>query len=292
MTDAKSTATGDGRDVDLALARLHLRLGALSIARAELETLAGAGRLDDEGLTDLAEARWRTSDLVGAGQAAQAALDAGREDLVALIVAAEATAALGRPSEARRLAGRALETARVPMDRMFAGMPRASIWPADPSDVPHDVSAPAKSVATSTSDAVTGGGAGSGPAGATSGAPGADGAPAISAVATGELDRGRAAIDAGDARTGALRLALALRLAPSTAAAILEAIPARPTAELDLLRGDALRALGREVEAQQAYDRVASANVAPSKGGTTPKGGTTASKGGTTSAKAPSEEDA
>ena len=42
------------RDADLVLAGLHLRLGALALARAELETLAGRDALDDDGLTDLA----------------------------------------------------------------------------------------------------------------------------------------------------------------------------------------------------------------------------------------------
>ena len=55
---------------ELVLAHTHLRLGSLALARAELETLAGARRLDTPGLVDLAEARWRTGDLTGAGEAA------------------------------------------------------------------------------------------------------------------------------------------------------------------------------------------------------------------------------
>ena len=65
------------RDVDLVVAHLHLRLGSLQLARAELEEMAGKGTLDDEGLIDLAEARWRTGDLTGAGEAANVALSAG-----------------------------------------------------------------------------------------------------------------------------------------------------------------------------------------------------------------------
>ena len=51
MTDA---ATGPGgvqptdRSADLRLARLHLRTGAFALARAELESLAGAAALDEE----------------------------------------------------------------------------------------------------------------------------------------------------------------------------------------------------------------------------------------------------
>ena len=99
------------RDQDLVLARLHLRLGSLGLARAELEEMAGSGTLDEEGLVDLAEVRWRTGDLTGAGEAATVALAAGSEAIVAFVIAAEATAAVGRPAEARRLASRALELA-------------------------------------------------------------------------------------------------------------------------------------------------------------------------------------
>ena len=81
---ARRTVDADGdRSSDLALARLHLRLGSLGLARAELEGMAGSGVLDDEGLVDLAEARWRTGDLAGAGEAASAALAAGNEAVVA-----------------------------------------------------------------------------------------------------------------------------------------------------------------------------------------------------------------
>ena len=49
---------GGRRDppVDRRLARLHLRVGQLSLARAELEALAGSGDLDDEGLRSRADA--------------------------------------------------------------------------------------------------------------------------------------------------------------------------------------------------------------------------------------------
>ena len=48
---------------ELVLARVHLRMGSMGLARAELETLAGRNGLDDEGIRDLAEVRWRTGDL-------------------------------------------------------------------------------------------------------------------------------------------------------------------------------------------------------------------------------------
>ena len=126
---ADDDGTGQ-RPSELRLARLHLRTGAYGLARAELETLAGAGALDDEALLDLAEVRWRTDDLTGAGEAAAAYIAGGHIALVALVVAAEATAALGRPGEARRLAGRALELVDGAIDPIFAGMPRSDVWPA------------------------------------------------------------------------------------------------------------------------------------------------------------------
>ena len=106
----------DERAADLVLARLHLRLGSLGLARAELETLAGRNALDDEGIRDLAEVRWRTGDLAGAGDAAAAYLASQPDDVLALVIAAEMQAHLGRPGEARRLAGRALAASAGPID--------------------------------------------------------------------------------------------------------------------------------------------------------------------------------
>ena len=124
------------RDPDLILARMHLRLGSLALARAELETLAGRDALDEAGLLDLAEARWRTGDITGAGEAAVAALQDEDGPLLALVVAAEAAAARGRPTEARRLADKAMEAAAGSIDELFAGMPRAAVWPPDAAAPP------------------------------------------------------------------------------------------------------------------------------------------------------------
>ncbi|HXQ95486.1 MAG TPA: hypothetical protein VN800_01050, partial [Candidatus Acidoferrales bacterium] len=105
--------TGAARALtDARLAHVHLALGMFGLARAELETLAGRGWLDVPALADLAEVRWRTGDLVGAGEAADAHLQAGGEELVALCVAAEAAAAAGRAADARNLAARVLARGR------------------------------------------------------------------------------------------------------------------------------------------------------------------------------------
>jgi len=52
QTDSRASRT-----VELVLAHAHLRMGALALARVELETLAGLGGLDQIGLVDLAEVR-------------------------------------------------------------------------------------------------------------------------------------------------------------------------------------------------------------------------------------------
>ena len=93
--------------------------------------MAGRNELDDDGIRDLAEARWRTGDTTGAGEAAAAYLAAIPDDVVALVIAAEAQAELGRPGEARRLAGMAMEGADGSLEPIFAGMRRSSIWPVD-----------------------------------------------------------------------------------------------------------------------------------------------------------------
>lgn len=120
------------RSADLTLARVHLRLGSLALARAELETLAGRDALDDDGIVDLAEARWRTGDITGAGEVASTVLGDGDDGpLITLVVAAEAALARGRPTEARRYSTKAMEAAAGRIDDVFAGMPRGPVWPTD-----------------------------------------------------------------------------------------------------------------------------------------------------------------
>ena len=88
------------------------------------------------GWSTSAEVRWRTGDLPGAGEAAAAALASGSDDPIALVIAAEAASSLGRPSEARRLATRAMACAPGTIDAIFAGMPRSGVWPPDADEPP------------------------------------------------------------------------------------------------------------------------------------------------------------
>lgn len=278
MTDAPATSDASDasdtidaahptdRPAALRLARLHLRTGGFALARAELETLAGAGALDDEALLDLAEIRWRTGDLPGAGEAAAAYLSTGREALVALVIASEATASLARPTEARRLAARALELAEAPLDSLFAGMTRSAVWPEESTER----STPLAHVAGSPPGAAAGS-----PAVAAGNAVGAewatqrdaagfdarladDAAPGSGASVptpdpAAELAAARSALAAGDRVGAAIRLAVVLRFAPALAPAVLHVAAAESGPAYDLVRGDALRLVGHESEARRAY---------------------------------------
>lgn len=261
------------RPAPLALARVHLRLGSLALARTELEILAGDGTLDPQGHVDLAEVRWRTGDLVGAGEAAAVALEAGEDGPVALAIAAEAAAALGRPNEARRLAGLALERVGGAVDALFAGMPRSAVWPADADEPPPTAATlfhqeppamPDRRAGDTDPDVV----AARAPA-TLEDADTLEGTPIAFGFwdaegpvevprrdlpdPVGELDAARAALAAGALDEALLRFGLALRLAPALAPAILEATDGLPGPAVSVIRGDAYRQVGLEAEARRAY---------------------------------------
>ncbi|MGZ6272536.1 MAG: hypothetical protein ACXWPJ_10785 [Candidatus Limnocylindrales bacterium] len=236
-----------GRTMDARLARLHLRTGARALARAELETMAGRGELDSSALADLAEVRWRTGDLAGAGEAAQAHLQGGGQAPVAYVIEVEALAAVGRPREARQLANRFL--ARPDVDEavlagIFAGRARSPAWP----DVTATEAAAGAAEATSSQ--------------APSGAPVS--VPAI-----------EAALQRGDAVRAAASLGVLLRSEPSLAPLVLSLTErglaladarGTPAALLNLARGDAFRLLGRELEASVAFKRARQALEGPAEG--------------------------
>jgi hypothetical protein len=260
------------------LAHLHLRTGLLRLARVELEALAGEGRLDTDGILDLAEARWRTGDLRGAAEAAGAWLDTGaeaagvaaaRDDLevdpaggeearwraraLAHALIADGLTVRGRDDDAAAHVATALDalstgsvatawSVATALDALFAGIPpRADAWP---SVGPDDASSCP---------------AGAGPTGPSSvGAPGTrvftqliDPAAPDPIAAAGER------LGAGDDAAAAVLLVLALRATPSRAAEVLEradaALAMRQGAALHLARAEALRALGRHEAAGLAY---------------------------------------
>jgi tetratricopeptide (TPR) repeat protein len=117
------------RTIDARLARLHLRGGLLTLARAELEQMAGAGTLDREALADLAESRWRSGDLEGAFEAAQAHLANDGDEPLAHLIVAEALYRHGHLIDARAHSGPVVERLGDGVDRLFAGEPRSTAWP-------------------------------------------------------------------------------------------------------------------------------------------------------------------
>jgi hypothetical protein len=278
MTESTATQASTERDPDLILARAHLRLGSLGLARAELETLAGKDRLDDDGIRDLAEARWRTGDITGAGEAAATYLEVAPDDVVALVIAAEAQADLGRPAEARRLAGRALDRADGSLDPVFAGMRRSSIWPAEPGTTVGPVGVlfddlhpgpigPAQVQGRRASDQASAAEGAAlhapldpalpaefdkGPGFWDDEAPGVIG-PAELVDAGTLFHRARVALDQGQPAAAATGLILALRTSPELAPAVLDLLLGRAEPILVLVRGDAERIVGREVEAMRDH---------------------------------------
>jgi hypothetical protein len=263
------------RTTDQRLATLHLRTGALSLARAELETMAGDGVLDDEALLDLAEVRWRTGDLPGAGEAADAFLAAGHETTLGLVIAAEAQAALGRPIEARRLADRAIRRSDRSLDGLFAGLPISSIWPreVDADLMPQPTATGPVGSATRLGAAAGAHDGSESPAGhderSRSGSladrasdgdrPASMPAAAILPDLSRALRAAEEALASDDPSAATIQLALVLRVAPALAPAVLDMIRDREGPSFELIRGDAFRLVGREAEARRSF--AAAANV-------------------------------
>ncbi|NJD30076.1 MAG: hypothetical protein FIA92_17550 [Chloroflexi bacterium] len=268
MSSPPPAAVVPGAADDLRLAQLHLRLGQLTLARAELEDLASRELLDVEGQAALAEARWRTDSAEAAAAAAQAHLAGGGSDPIAICIAVEAATAEGRPQEARDLIGRLGVLDPMQVDALFAGMPQRAAWPlADTGEArPMSAIPGPRAVLEAAGTPGSTGFAGA----ATPGPPGA--ARGSSAAAAGRVElerRARAVSDpAAELRRAreelasrpdraVVRLALVLRLDPALAPAVLDAVALRREPAAALVRGDAQRLLGRHLEAEAAFDAAA-----------------------------------
>ena len=295
---ANPAATAVDRREDLRVALLHLRLGELALARAELEDLLRREVLGVDGYAALAEARWRTGDGALATDAALAHLEGGGSDDVALCIAAEAAAAEGMASEARALMDRLPSADTATLDALFAGMPRRAFWPAGPVDrsdpeelrqtsdrfgpirpSPAGMLGP-DSTAAEAGEPAVGQRAVPGPReviDATAGE-GWDAArrsaetppvrlPPVERRArprrvmgqldpAGELERARSELEAKP-ESALLRLSLVLRHDPTLAPSVLELLRLRRDPMAALVRGDAQRLLGRQLEAEAAFDAAA-----------------------------------
>jgi len=274
------------RSADARLARVHLRGGLLSLARATLEGMAGSGALDRDAMADLAEVRWRSADLEGAAEAARAHQASGGSEPLAALIIAEDMVRSGREADANPIAGGLYERVGGAVDVLFALEPRSEIWPpadegwmaagaaepghwgllvggsevAGPSDTTWRLSPIVQPVSSTTTPVIApaGRGAVGHPGGATS-----TGAVLMSGRAAGqELEMVDRAMAAGDITAATARLAVLLRLDPALAPIILSsadraaaAVPAgsRDLSAIHLVRGDAYRSLGRDNEAAAAY---------------------------------------
>ena len=275
--EATATAGAAGR-----LARLHLGTGLLRLARVELEELAGEGRLDADGVLDLAEARWRTGDLRGAAEAAGAWLEAGaatgagenggRPGALAHALVAEGLAVRGREDDAVVHVAATLDALRAEptglagsqgaarslsgaLDALFAGIaPRAEAWPAfEPRVLGASAGAPAADAAAADGAPAAAASPGGWSSGAIVRAPSREaGAAAPDPIAAAD-DR----LAAGEDSAAAVLLILALRATPLRALEVLgradAALSERSSAGLLLARAEALRVLGRHDAAGIAY---------------------------------------
>lgn len=254
-----------GPDAEERLAGTHLRVGLLLLARAELEALASRGALTSSALADLSEARWRTGDLRGAAAAAAAHLAAGGDQPIARLVLAEAESAEGRPEAAADHIAALADLSDVDLGTMFAGMPHRAAWPTlaaggveprgsvGPAPVPAPVAgAPVPAGAPTEVEP------GAGPGRRSTRRPPAPAFPegsellveARADMRSGEPERMAAAFD---------RLALALRLDPAIAGEVVALITRRQEPAAQVVRGDALRILGRVLEAEASYAGAAAA---------------------------------
>ena len=172
-----------------------------------------------------------------------------------------------------------------PIDSVFAGMPRSSVWPEDPSEpvpsastlfpsersdlvIEADLEGAAQTAGErevlAVAEAVAAAEVAAPPAG-----PGLwDLHEAAAVVAPAEptgppelepstlFDAGRNALDAGDHAIAAMNLGLVVRLAPGLSPAVLSLIGEPTDGGLLLVQGDAFRAIGHEAEATRAYARL------------------------------------
>ena len=284
------------RAVDGRLARVHLRGGLLTLARASLEQMAGVGALDREALADLAEARWRSGDLEGAAEAATAHLDAGGDEPLAHLIVAEEADRQGSLVEARRHAAVVRERVGVGLDRLFAGEVRSTAWPMEGVDWMddgatgpgrwgllsggHEVAHPEPRSWRLVPPPDAGSPVARPRVALVVAAPAASGPTTLEQLELGraageELERAELELARGLVVDAVDRLSLVLRFDPALAPVILSmadrALMAPGDREvglvaLNLLRGDAYRGVGREIEAAEAYQesmRALSARTMP-----------------------------
>ena len=244
---------------ELGLARAQLDAGQPGLAegtvRRRLAWLEADGvGADDE--TDalrtlLAESLWRQRRPVGARAALEGVRPSSpqRRLPITMLVEAEALAAAGEGDRAAGLMERVI--ASIGVDAAFelrSGVSGRLLWP-----LPEELGSPAPRVARAPWAERS----------PRAEEPADDGPPDDERVAAGRarIEQARVAYVSGQRGRGDAEMSIAVRLDPTLAAdgvAILEpTLGGEPPTERLLLYGDLLRAAGREVEANEAYDRAA-----------------------------------
>ena len=251
----ESVHTVDLVSDELRLARAQLDAGMPALAegtvRHRIAVREADGTTGDDEVDALrvllAEALWRQGRLASA----RTALDAMRPSSaqrrlpIVLLIEAESLAAPGEPDRAAGAMERVISA--VGVDEAYAlraGVPGRVTWPLPGELLPSPPAArPPWSQAAEDVDPI----------------PGDE--EARMAAARVRLEEARVAYVAGDLARGDAEMSLAVRLGPELAAdgvAIMEpTLGGQPSAERLLLYGDLLRAAGRRVEAERAFDRAA-----------------------------------
>lgn len=275
------------RSAELRLVGLHVRGGSYVLARAELEALAGADRLDADGILDLAEVRWRTGDLAGAAAAADAWLaaapaTAGAGWALANAICAEAAAERGEPEAARTLVDAAAPGVvdGPGLAALLAGIPARAAWPW-PAELSSPEPVETAAVAVAGTDEAAIGEASAGPVAAAAGTAVRPREIPVAAAAADLVASGTSLLATSPERAAVL-LALALRADRAAAEAVLAVLDATETpdagaspgaravagpAALAFVRAEALRATGRNDEARIAYASAERLALAPAEAG-------------------------
>ena len=242
---------------ELTLARAQIDAGQPGMAEGTVRRRLAWLESEGVGLTDesdalrvlLAEALWRQQRPIAARQALDAVRPSSpqRRLPIAMVVEADALAAVGEADRAAGAMERVIDAIGVDAAHALqGGMPGRLRWPL-PAELSEPIPRPAAR-----------------PPWAPPATPVNDPEPADDervAAGRSRLEEARVSYVAGELGPGDSELSIAVRLDPSLAAdgvAILEpTLGSQPAAERLLLYGDLLRAAGREVEANEAYDRAA-----------------------------------
>ena len=241
---------------ELTLARAQLDAGLPGVAEGTLRHRITYREAEGPSADDeldalralLAESLWRQGRLV----AARAALDAIRPSSaqrrlpIISLIEAEALAAAGEPDRANGALERVVTAIGVDeAHNLRAGVSGRLTWPL-PTELRPRAARPRPPWAVASVEDET---------------PPPPEGDARTAAARGRLEEARVAYVAGDLRRGDAEMSIAVRLDSMLAGdgvAILEpTLGGQPAADRLLLYGDLLRAAGRRVEAEQAYDRAA-----------------------------------